>query len=86
MKHSVFEELRSFSEKFYATGIKCLTQRWKIVLIMKEKLRKNNLNLLKDVPMIYRNFIRLVITVSDKKIGGVTFVPPLVMWRVTAAI
>lgn len=56
------------------------------MLIMKEKLRKNNLNLLKDVPMIYRNFIRLVITVSDKKIGGVTFVPPLVMWRVTAAI
>jgi hypothetical protein len=52
---------------------------------MKEKLRKNNLNLLKDVPMIYRNSIILVITVSDKKTGGVTFVPPVVMWGMTAA-
>lgn len=55
------------------------------MIIMKEKLRKNNLNFLKDVPMIYRNFIILVITVSEKKTGGFTFVPPLVMWRMTAA-
>jgi len=36
--------------------------------------------------MINGNFIILVITVSEKKIGGVTFVPPLVMWRMAVAI
>jgi hypothetical protein len=30
LKHSVLEELRRFSEMFYATGIQRLTQRWKV--------------------------------------------------------
>ena len=55
------------------------------MIIMKEKMRNNNLNFLKDVSTMYRNFIILVITFSEKKIGGVIFVPPLVMWRMTAA-
>jgi hypothetical protein len=38
----------------------------------------NNLNFIKDVPMIYVNFIILVIIVYEKKIGGITFVPSLV--------
>jgi len=50
------------------------------------EVAENYLNFLKDVPMIYGNFIILVITVSEKKIGGVTFVPPLVMRRMTVAI
>jgi len=86
MKHSVLEEHRRFREEFYATGIQSLTQRCKIVLTMKEKLRENNLNFLKGVPMIYGNFKLLVFTVSEKKIGGFTFVLPLVMWCMTIAI
>ena len=82
MKNSALEELRCFSEEFYATGKQCLTQRWKIVLTMKETFWKNNLNFLKDLPMIYGNFITLVITASEKKMKGVTFV----MWRITDAI
>jgi hypothetical protein len=42
----------------------------------KETLWKNSLNFLKDVPMICVNLI--VIVVSEKKIGGVSFVTPLV--------
>jgi len=36
--------------------------------------------------MIYGNFIIPVITVSEEKIGGVTFVPPVVIWRMAVAI
>ena len=52
------------------------------MLTMKETFWKNNLNFLKDLPMIYGNFITLVITASEKKMKGVTFV----MWRITDAI
>jgi len=50
------------------------------VLIVKETLWKNNLNFVKDVPMIYVNFIITVIIVSEgeKKKGDVTFVPTFV--------
>jgi hypothetical protein len=51
----------------------------KSVLIMKETLWKNNLNFVKDVPMIYVSLIIIVVIVSEKKIGGITFVPPLVL-------
>jgi len=40
MKQSVLEELRRFSEEFYAWVAQFLTQRREIVLKMKEKLRK----------------------------------------------
>jgi hypothetical protein len=39
----------------------------KSVLITKETLLKNNLNFVKDVPMIYVNFIIIVNVVSAKK-------------------
>jgi len=44
------------------------------VLIMKETLWKNNLNCVKDVPMIHLNFITILIVVFDCKIGGLTLV------------
>jgi hypothetical protein len=47
------------------------------VLIMKESLWKNNLNLVKNVPMKYVSFIIIVIIAPEIKIGG-TVVPPLV--------
>jgi hypothetical protein len=47
--------------------------------IMKETLSKNNLNFVKDKPMIYINLIVTVIIVCEKKIGGITFIPPLVV-------
>jgi hypothetical protein len=46
---------------------------------MKETLWKNNLNFIKDVPMIYVNIIIIVIIVSEKKIG-ITFVLTLIHW------
>jgi len=50
------------------------------VLIAEETLWKNNLNFVKDAPMIYVIFITTGIVVSAEK-GSITFVPPLV--RVT---
>jgi len=44
--------------------------------IMKESLWTNNVNFVKDVPMIYANFIIIAITLSGKK-GGITFIPAL---------
>jgi hypothetical protein len=57
-----------------ATSIQCLSQRWKKCVIMKETLWKNNLNFVKDVPMIYVNFITILIVVFESKIGGCTLV------------
>jgi hypothetical protein len=48
------------------------------VLIMKETLWKSNISFIKDVPMIYVNLIVIVSIVSEKKIGGLTFLPPIV--------
>jgi hypothetical protein len=45
---------------------------------MEKILWKNYLNFVKDVPTIYVSFIITVIIVSEKKIGGITFVPPVV--------
>jgi histone-lysine N-methyltransferase SETMAR len=63
--HRVREQLRRFSKEFYATVIERLTQRWKSVLIM-ETLWKNDLNFVKDVHMIYVNFIVIVILIYEK--------------------
>jgi len=50
-----------------ATSIQCLSQRWKSVLVMKQTLWKNNLNFVKDVPMTYLNFIKILIVVFETK-------------------
>jgi hypothetical protein len=53
------------------------------VLIMTEPLWKSNLNRVKDVPMIYVNFIIRVIIVPEKKIGITNnFVLPLVFTKI----
>jgi len=41
---------------------------------MKEILWTNNVNFIKDVPMIYAYFIITAIILSGKK-GGITFIP-----------
>jgi hypothetical protein len=41
-------------------------------------MEKINLNFVKDVPMIYVDFIITVIIVSEKKIGDITFVPTFI--------
>lgn len=43
-----------------------------------ETLWKNNLNCVKDVPIVYAYFIITVNIVSDKKTGRITFVPTFV--------
>jgi hypothetical protein len=72
LKHNVQGELRRVSKEFYATGIQRFTDRWQLASIMEATLWKNNLNFVKDVPMIYLNFIIIVIKVSEKKVGGIT--------------
>jgi len=47
--------------------------------IMKETLWENNMNFVKDIPMIYANFIIIVIVVSEEKIGFLTFVSRLLL-------
>ena len=46
-------------------------------MIIKKALWKSNLNFVKYVPMIFVNFIIIVIIVSEKTRGGFTFIPPL---------
>ena len=55
-----------------------VVQKWKkCVCIMTDTLRKNNLNFVKGVPTVCANFIVIIITVSETKIQGITFVLPL---------
>jgi len=48
------------------------------MLIAKETLFKNNLNVVKGVPLVYVNFIIIVIILPEKEIRGIIVVPPLV--------
>jgi hypothetical protein len=45
LKHSVHKELRHFNRELYTIGRQRLTQKWKSVLVMKETLWENNLNI-----------------------------------------
>jgi len=49
----------------------------KIVAIIKKALWKINFNFVKFVPMIFVNFIVIVIIVPEKTKGGFTFITPL---------
>jgi hypothetical protein len=51
----------------------------KSVFIMKEALWESNINFVKDVPVIYANYIIIVVVVSEEKIGDLTFVPRLIL-------
>ena len=57
LKHSVREELRRFSKELRRRACSVSCNDGKIVLIMKDALWENNINLVKDVPMIYVKFI-----------------------------
>jgi hypothetical protein len=65
LKHSVRKELRRLSKEFYATAYGVSRKGGKTVLIMEETLWGNNLNFVKQVPMIYVSIIILAITVSE---------------------
>lgn len=51
----------------------------KSVFIMKETFWENNLNFVEDIPMIYANFIIIIVIVSEEKIGCLTFVSVLLL-------
>jgi len=74
LKHSLCEALRRLSKTFYATGLQRLSQWWETCVENEEEFGENNLTFVKDALMIYINFI-----VAVKKMGGITFVPPLVL-------
>jgi hypothetical protein len=54
--------------------------------MMKETLGKNNLNFVKDVLMMYVNVIIIVMIVSETKIGGITFILPLILMTVETVL
>jgi len=56
------------------------------MLIMKETLWKNNLNFVNYVSMIYVDFIIIVIVISETKIGGINFAPPLILMTVKTVL
>ena len=79
LKHSVPEEFWRFSKGFYETGTHRRMQRRKNCVGNEKALWKSNRNFVNDVPMIYVNVIVVVILICEgEKIGGFTFVPPLV--------
>jgi len=64
----VREELRHFSEGFYANVIHTLTHSWKKKSADYEgDVVKNNLNFVKDVSMVCVNFIIIVIRASVRE-------------------
>jgi hypothetical protein len=67
------------SAEFYATSIQHLMQRWKKCVYNEGDLVKSNLNFVKNVPMIYANFIIIVISFCEKT-GGFTFILSLVCY------
>ena len=81
LKCNMREELWCVRKEFNVTGIQYLAQSWKKGIDNGGKfVKKNNLNFVKDVLVMYVNFTIIVITPSEKKkIGGITFVPPFVL-------
>jgi hypothetical protein len=65
---------KSFTRPTYSVSRK----GGKSALVMKKTLWKNNLDFVKDVPVIYVSFIIIAIIVSEKKIGDIAFVPPVI--------
>jgi hypothetical protein len=51
---------------------------------MKETLWKNHFNFVKDMHMIYVHFIIVVIIISKKKIGGITYALSLILFYMLA--
>ena len=82
LKNGVREELRYFNSfTGPAQRTRVSHKGEKSVFMIMEAVWRNNLNFIKDVPVIYVNFIILVIIVSEKKIEGITFLPPLVQHK-----
>ena len=52
-------EIQCFSKEFYTTRIQPVMQRWK-KCIDDGDMWKSNLNFVKDIPMIYLNFIVII--------------------------
>jgi hypothetical protein len=51
----------------------------KNVFEIKQNMWQINLNIVKDVPIVHVNIIKNVVMVSEKKVTGFTFVPPIVL-------
>jgi hypothetical protein len=66
-------------QRIFKTCIKQQCKGGKTVLIMTETKWKNNLNFVKDAPMICVNFMIIAIIVSDRKIGSITFILSLIL-------
>jgi len=82
LKHHMHEDLQHFSKEFYLTSIHCLTQRWKKCTGNEGGLWSNNLSLVKEVSMIYLNFIVIVSIVSEKERGSITVCTDLLVYVV----
>jgi len=74
LKYGVLEEPWYCSKECYVTGIQHLTQTW-------NKHVDNEQDSVKDIPMMYVNYIVTVIIVSEKKIGGLMLVLLLILWK-----
>jgi len=56
------------------TGIHHLTQKW-------NKCVDNEEDSVKDIPLMYVNYIVIVIIVSEQKIGGSMLVLLFILWK-----
>lgn len=72
LQYRMQEDLQHFSKESYLTSIQCLTQRWKKCTGNEGVLWSYNLNLLKEVPVIFLNFVVIVSIVSEKERGSIT--------------
>jgi hypothetical protein len=82
LKYSMHEDLQHFSKEFYLTSIQCLTQRWEKCTGKEGVLWSNNLNLVKEVSVIYLNFIVIVSTVFEKERGSIIVCTDLLVYIV----
>lgn len=82
LKHNMHGFLQHFSKEFCLTSIQCPTQRWKKCTGNEGVLWSHNLNLVKEVPVIYLNFIVIVSIVSEKEKGSITVRTDLLVYIV----
>jgi len=76
-------ELHCFREKSFTWPAQSISHKSGESALILGRSWKNNLNFVQDVPIIYVNFNITKLIFSEKKIGEIIFIPPLVLTTIS---
>jgi len=76
-------ELHCFREKSFAWPAQSISHKSVEIALILGSLWKNNLNFVQDVPIIYVNFNITKLIFSEKKIGDIIFITPLMLTTIS---